>query len=109
MPGRGRPFEKGHKLAKGGARAGAGAPTKEKMLQKESFRQALERMREEMAIELAVAYHDMALGKMNETATMRHLIDKVIPPVEKREHYGEVGVKLWQPDVDPQLLKKEKK
>lgn len=79
MPGRGRPFEKGHKFAKGGARPNSGPITKAKLAERESLRQMLERMLEERAEELATAYHAMALGKKEETATMRHLVDKVLP------------------------------
>jgi hypothetical protein len=91
-------FQKGHKFAKGGKREGAGRPTKEQAAEKESFRQALERKREELAEELANAYYDMALGTRDETATMRHVVDKVIPPIEKYEHSGEVGVRPWVVD-----------
>jgi hypothetical protein len=53
-----------------------GRPTKEQVAEKESFRQALERKREEMAEELASAYYDMVL---DDPATMRHCVDKVLP------------------------------
>ena len=53
-----------------------GRPTKEQAAEKESFRQALERKREERAEELAGAYYDMALA---DPATMRHAVDKVLP------------------------------
>jgi hypothetical protein len=70
-------FEKGNKLAKGGRRnPPGGRPTKAQAAEKESFRQALERKREERAEELAGAYYDMALA---DPATMRHAVDKVLP------------------------------
>jgi hypothetical protein len=71
------PFKKGERLPnQGGKREGAGRPTKEQVAEKESFRQALERKREERAEELAGAYYDMALA---DPATMRHAVDKVLP------------------------------
>ena len=89
-------FQKGHKLAKGGRREGAGRPTREQAAEKESFRQALERKREAKAGILADKYYEMAL---NDPATMRHLVDKVIPPMEKVEHSGKVGVRPWVIDA----------
>ena len=53
-----------------------GRPTKEQAAEKESFRQALERQREERAQELASAYYDTALA---DPATLRHCVDKVLP------------------------------
>jgi hypothetical protein len=41
-------------------------------------------------------------------ATVRHAIDKFIPPIEKVQHSGEIGVKAWVVDVDPRLEKKKK-
>jgi hypothetical protein len=70
-------FQTGNKLAKGGRRnPPGGRPTKEQAAEKESFRQALERKREERAEELAGAYYEMALA---DPATMRHAVDKVLP------------------------------
>lgn len=53
-----------------------GRPTKAQAAEKESFRQALERQREERAQELASAYYDTALA---DPATLRHCVDKVLP------------------------------
>lgn len=39
--------------------------------------------------------------------TTRHWVDKFIPPIEKVEHSGEIGVKEWIADVDPRLDKKK--
>ena len=70
-------FEKGNKLAEGGKRnPPGGRPTKAQAAEKESFRQALERQREERAQELASAYYDTALA---DPATLRHCVDKVLP------------------------------
>ena len=45
---------------------------------------------------------------MLDPATVRHAIDKFIPPIEKVQHSGEIGVRPWIADVDPQLEKKKK-
>jgi hypothetical protein len=93
------PFKPGNQEARKRKIRGGGPPTKEQLAERESFRQALERKREERAEELATAYYDMALGTRDETATMRHVVDKVIPPIEKHEHSGEVGVRPWVVDA----------
>jgi hypothetical protein len=69
-------FEKGNRAAKRRKKKAGGRPTKAQAAEKESFRQALERKREERAEELAGAYYDMALA---DPATMRHAVDKVLP------------------------------
>ena len=70
------PFKRGNQEAKKRKTRAGGPPTKEQVAEKESFRQALERKREERAEELAGAYYDMALA---DPATMRHAVDKVLP------------------------------
>jgi hypothetical protein len=69
-------FQKGHKFAKGGKRPGAGRPSKAQLAERESLRQAIEREREERAGVLAARYVEMA---QEDPATMRHLVDKVLP------------------------------
>src|SRR5262249_44038909 len=73
-------FRVGNKHGKGGRRPGAGRPTKEQAAQKESLRQAIERKREELANAFSNAYLGMAL---NDPATMRHLVDKLIPDAKQ--------------------------
>jgi hypothetical protein len=73
-------FQKGHKFAKGGKRPGAGRPSKAQLAERESLRQAIEREREERAGVLAARYVEMA---QEDPATMRHLVDKVLPDEQK--------------------------
>ena len=56
----------------------------EEASRRESFKEALERIREEEATALANKYYDMA---KDDPATMRHAIDKVIPNAKQ-----EIGV-----------------
>ena len=73
-------FQKGNKFGKGGLKdPPGGRPTLQEQAKKESFKEALERLREEKALELAQAYYEMADGTKPETVTMRHLVDSVIP------------------------------
>lgn len=74
------PFQKGNKLAKGGKRPGAGPPTKEQKANKISFLEALEREREKRASKLVEKYYEMA---ESDPATMRHLVDRVMPPAKQ--------------------------
>ena len=70
-------FERGNKAAKGGKRnPPGGRPTKAQLAERESLRQAIEREREERAGVLAARYVEMA---QEDPATMRHLVDKVLP------------------------------
>jgi len=73
-------FRVRNKHGRGGRRPGAGRPTKEQAAQKESLRQAIERKREELANAFSNAYLGMAL---NDPATMRHLVDKLIPDAKQ--------------------------
>src|SRR5262245_25842184 len=75
------PFKKGERHPKqGGHRKNAGRPTKAEIAERESLRQAIERKREELANAFSNAYLGMAL---NDPATMRHLVDKVMPDLEE--------------------------
>jgi hypothetical protein len=73
-------FPKGNKAASGGKREGAGRPSRQEIARRESLRQAIERKREERAAALADKYFDMA---MEDPATMRHLVDKVMPDLDE--------------------------
>ena len=74
------PFKKGERHPKqGGYRENAGRPTKEEVAERESLRAAIERKREERAAALADKYFDMA---MEDPATMRHVVDKVMPDLD---------------------------
>jgi len=66
------PFQKGHKLAKGGAREGAGRPTKEEVEERLTLLEALEREEQKRAARLAKRYYEMA---EQDPATMRHVVD----------------------------------
>src|SRR5262245_8586498 len=75
------PFKKGERHPKqGGYRENAGRPTKEELAERESLRAAIERKREELANAFSTAYMGMAL---NDPATMRHLVDKLIPDAKQ--------------------------
>ena len=89
-------FQKGHRLAKGGRREGAGGRRKSRWPRRSLFVKRFERKREEKAGILTDKYYEMAL---NDPATMRHLVDKVIAPVERVEHGGEIGVRPWVIDA----------
>ena len=78
------PFQKGHKLAKGGKREGAGRKTKAELQVKQSFLDRLIAEREEQAEILAGSYYRMAL---EDPATMRHLVDKVLASAKQ-----EIGI-----------------
>lgn len=79
------PFQKGHKLAKGGNHGG-GRPTKAQVAEKQSFLKALERERERLGAKLAERYFEMALS---DPATMRHAVDRIEPPAKQQiEHSG---------------------
>jgi hypothetical protein len=87
-------FEKGNKAAKGGRRnPPGGRPTKAQAVEKESFRQALERQREERAQELASAYYDTALS---DPATLRHCVDKVLPTLTEENIIAPMTVTFLQ-------------
>ena len=123
-PGPGKPFEKGHKLAKGGRRdPPGGRPTKEQQEIKKAAKEIAQEYIETHIKPLMETYIGLAAGKVVtrrtpegkkefelsvDPSTTRHAIDKFIPPIEKHEHSGEVGVRPWIVDVDPQLEKKKK-
>ena len=99
-------FHVGNKHGRGGRRPGAGRPTKEQAAQKESLRQAIERKREELANAFSNAYLGMAL---NDPATMRHLVDKLIPDAkQERDEQQPVQITFLQFTNDSsQLATKE--
>jgi len=66
------PFQKGHKLAKGGAREGAGRPTNDEVEERLTLLEALEREEQKRAARLAQRYYEMA---EEDPATMRHVVD----------------------------------
>jgi len=65
-------FQKGHKLAKGGARENAGRPTNDEKLELITLAQAIEREGQKRAARLAYRYYEMA---EEDPATMRHVVD----------------------------------
>src|SRR5262244_2831390 len=96
-------FEKGNKLAKGGYRENAGRPTKEEVAERESLRAAIERKREERAAALADKYLEMA---EEDPATMRHLVDKVMPDLDETPPAPQ-AITFIQFNNPPQLPAKE--
>src|SRR5215510_3112301 len=100
-------FRVGNKHGRGGRRLGAGRPKKEQAAQKESLRRAIERKREELANAFSNAYLGMAL---NDPATMRHLVDKLIPDAkpERDEQQQPLQINFLQfGNNPPQLAAKE--
>ena len=101
-------FQNGNKFSKGGTRGNKGGrPTKEQRAEKESLRQAIERKREELANAFSNAYLGMALS---DPATMRHLVDKLIPDAkqERDEQQRPVQITFLQFTNDSsQLVTKE--
>src|SRR6476469_1600436 len=66
------PFQKGHKLAKGGARPYSGRPTNDEKQELLTLAQAIEREGQRRAARLAHRYYEMA---EQDPATMRHVVD----------------------------------
>lgn len=70
-------FQKGHKLAKGGKRLGAGRPTQEQLEFKEALKQAVEKEARRKVDAIAKRYVTRATSKNGDKVLM-HLIDKAI-------------------------------
>jgi hypothetical protein len=118
-------FQKGNRLGPGGKKGNKGGrPTKIQQEIKQVAAEIARQFIDDHVQDFLESY--LALGKgtvierldkkgkkvrliMLDPATVRHAIDKFVPPIEKREHSGEVGVRPWMADVDPRLLKKKKK
>jgi hypothetical protein len=107
-------FQKGHKLAKGGKREGAGRPTKIQAEIKKAATEIAREFIEEHIQGFLDSYLDLGTGKvierldkegnvvklvMLDPATVRHAIDKLVPTVQKIEHGGEMGVRPWIVDA----------
>lgn len=73
--------------APGGKRKGAGRPTKAAAAVKQTARELYLAEIEKQAKEQAEAYFKFA---KDDPATARHLADKILPPVQKLEHSGNV-------------------
>lgn len=87
------PFKKGERHPNQGGRAAGlkgGRPTKEAIAERESLREAVERELQERGSIWCSKYLNMA---EQDPATMRHLIDRVIPPA-KQTVAVEVGGEL---------------
>src|SRR5215813_4755187 len=98
------PFKKGERHPKqGGYRENAGRPTKEELAERESLRAAIERKREERAAALADKYLEMA---EEDPATMRHLVDKVMPDLDETPPAPQ-AITFIQFNNPPQLPAKE--
>ena len=98
------PFKKGERHPKqGGYRENAGRPTKEEVAERESLRAAIERKREERAAALADKYLEMA---EEDPATMRHLVDKVMPDLDETPPAPQ-AITFIQFNNPPQLPAKE--
>ena len=99
------PFKKGERHPKqGGHRENAGRPTKAEIAERESLRQAIERKRQERAASLADKYFDMA---MEDPATMRHLVDKVMPDLDETPPAPQTITFIQFGNNPPQLPAKE--
>src|SRR5215510_5084778 len=99
------PFKKGERHPKqGGYRENAGRPTKEELAERESLRAAIERKRQERAASLADKYFDMA---MEDPATMRHLVDKVMPDLDETPPAPQAITFIQFGNNPPQLPAKE--
>src|SRR5262245_7967385 len=99
------PFKKGERHPKqGGHRENAGRPTKAEIVERESLRQAIERKREELANAFSNAYLGMAL---NDPATMRHLVDKVMPDLDETPPAPQTITFIQFGSNPPQLPAKE--
>lgn len=83
-------FKPGNKIAPGGRRPGAGRKTAEQIAAKESLREAIARLRQEYALDIASWYVHQA---KKDSATMRHLVDFDKPP-ETRHDIGPLTINL---------------
>ena len=96
----GKPFPKGHKLAKGGKRPGAGRPTKQAAAEKILVAEVMHERIEKRAVELADKYVETAL---EDPATLRHLIERYLPPakteIEAAPRYN-VIIETFDPNVE---------
>jgi hypothetical protein len=82
-------FQKGHKLAKGGRRPGAGRKSnKQKELEAWTEKVARDYLAKH-AKRIMERYIKNAAGAKS-AATTRHAVDKIIPPLEKVQHSGNV-------------------
>jgi hypothetical protein len=93
-------FKPGNKLASLRKVRAGGRPTREQAAEKEVFRDALIREREEKAEKFVKRYYEFA---MKDASTMRHAVDKVLPNKHEVEHSG--GIKVHEirtnvPDED---------
>lgn len=81
--GPGKPFEKGHKLSKGGRRNPPGdRPTKAEAQFKENLKAEVERQAQEKVKAIAKKYISRATGPKGDKVLM-HLIDKVMPDTKQ--------------------------
>jgi len=92
------PFQKGHKLAKGGRREGAGRKSAAEKQAQDAFLKALIKERDKRALRLANRYFDFA---EQDPATMRHAVDKVIANAKQEiEHSGKITYEELKTNVD---------
>jgi len=117
------PFKKGNKLGRHGRQnPPGGRPTKIQAEIKKAATEIAREFIEDHVQDFLDSYLDLGKGKvierldkkgnvvqlvMLDPATVRHAIDKFIPPIEKHERSGEIGVRPWTVDVDPRLKKKK--
>ena len=119
------PFVKGKRHPnQGGKRIPAGGrPTKVQQEIKKEAAQIAREFIEDHVQDFLDSYLSLGTGKvierldkdgkvvkliMLDPATVRHAIDKLVPTVQKIEHGGELGVRPWVVDVDPQLIERKK-
>lgn len=92
------PFQKGHKLGKGGARPGAGRKSKEQTAAMEALRREVEGAVKKDLRALVATYLRMA---KEDQATMRHLIDKAMSNAKTEIDVTAHGVVEVFTNVDP--------
>ena len=75
------PFEKGNNLGIGGAKPGAGRPSKSELIIRKTAAEKVKQILERKASILAKHYLTRALGEQGDRV-LCHAIDKLLPPVK---------------------------
>jgi hypothetical protein len=80
------------RINQGGARAGAGRPSREEAEFKDAVKAAVEKAVQDMATRIGAQYVKRALGKNGDRILM-HIVDRVLPPARSEaEISGEVKI-----------------
>ena len=78
------PFEKGNNLGIGGAKPGAGRPSKSELIIRKTAAEKVKQILERKASILAKHYLTRALGEQGDRV-LCHAIDKLLPPVKNEQ------------------------